>query len=63
MRVYLVQRIDQWGGWLARPGRGGSYVVNKRDARKFKTREEAEAVCCENEVVREQWRNSPHQLS
>lgn len=57
MKVFLLQRTDQWGGWVAPPGRKSSYVVNKRDARKFNTREEAEAQRCPgNEVVREEWR-------
>ena len=56
MRVFIIQRIDQWGGYVAKPGGKSSYVVRKVDARKFSTMEEAEANCCpENEVVREEW--------
>lgn len=49
---YIIQRTDQWGGYVGRPGHKSSYVVDWRHARRFDTREEAEAQRCPgNEVV------------
>lgn len=52
MRKFILKRTDQWGGYVANPGRKSSYVVNKHHARQFSTYEEAEAAACPgNEVV------------
>jgi hypothetical protein len=49
---YVIKRTDQKGGYVARPGSSRSYVKRLRDARQFKTREEAlNHRCPGNEVV------------
>jgi len=44
--AYLIQRTDQGGGYVARPGSQSSYTRNVLAARRFATREEAEAQRC-----------------
>ena len=49
---YILKRTNQWGGYVALPGRKSAYVPNPAHARKFATRELAEASrCVGNEVV------------
>ena len=50
--AYLLKRTDRCGGFVAKSGRPSSYTNNLRNARKFDTREEAEANrCVGNEIV------------
>jgi hypothetical protein len=50
--MYVIKRIDQGGGYVARPGNPSSYTNHLDHVRFFKTREEAESQRCpENEVV------------
>lgn len=50
--MYIIERTDQGGGYVAQPGSRGSYTRNIEKARKYPTREAAEADRCEgNEVV------------
>lgn len=52
--AYLIRRTDQGGGWLAPKGSAKSYTHNKAGARRFLSRESAEAERCpENEVIEE----------
>lgn len=52
--TYIIHRIDQGGGYVAPPGYRKAYVLNKRLARQFPTREDAEQDRCSmNEVVEE----------
>ena len=53
MIFYVIERLDQGGGFLAHPGYMLSFT-HIGSARRFATREAAEAeLCPENEVVRE----------
>lgn len=50
--AYIIKRTDQGGGYVAKPGSAKSYTHNLEHARKFDTREQAEADRCKgNEVV------------
>ena len=49
MTHYFVKRLDQGGGYLARPGSAKSYTHNILSARPFATREAAQKECCGNE--------------
>lgn len=50
--MYAIKRTDQWGGYVAKPGRKSSYVVSVEHAHLYATREAAEGNrCVENEVV------------
>lgn len=49
---YVIQRTDQGGGYVARPGSRGSYTGKLQEARVYPTRQAAEADrCVENERV------------
>jgi len=49
---YIIKRIDQDGGYIAKPGCKKSYTFNVKHMRKFATREQAQKeLCVENEVV------------
>lgn len=51
---YVIRRIDQGGGYVAPPGSPKSYTRSKAAARRYPTREAAEADrCVENEVIEE----------
>lgn len=50
--AFVLRRTDQEGGYVAQPGSLKSYTHNLLRARRFRTREEAEADrCVENEVI------------
>lgn len=50
--MYVIQRTDQGGGYVAQSGSAHSYVKFSPDARKFSTKEEAESERCpQNERV------------
>jgi hypothetical protein len=50
--MYVIQRTDQGGGYVAQSGSAHSYVKDSKDARKFSTKEEAESERCpQNERV------------
>tara|TARA_B100002049_G_scaffold93692_1_gene69266 strand:- start:801 stop:992 length:192 start_codon:yes stop_codon:yes gene_type:complete len=52
MSHYVLKRTDQGGGYVAEPGSKSSYTNNVARARKFRSKEEAEAErCVENEVI------------
>lgn len=52
MAVYILKRTDGRGGYVAPPGSARSYVRDDFRARKYATREAAEADRCqENEIV------------
>ena len=52
MPMYIIRRINSWGGYVAPEGSVRSYVVSKHQARRFATREAAEKDRCPiNEVV------------
>lgn len=48
--MYIIKRTDQGGGFLATPGSAHSYTHNLAYAQGFRTRDDALAQCCENEV-------------
>ena len=48
--TWVIRRLDQGGGYLAKPGSAKSYVKGKAAARRFPSREAAQAECCENET-------------
>ena len=48
MNVWLLKRMDQRGGYLARPGSRLSYTSNLRYAQRFSTQEAAERERCED---------------
>lgn len=51
--MYVLERTDQGGGYVARPGSKHSYVKALQHARVYATRAEAEDERCPgNEVVR-----------
>lgn len=47
--TWLVQRIDQGGGYLAPAGSPKSWIKTKAAARRFPSYEAALAECCDNE--------------
>lgn len=50
--MYVIKRTDQGGGYVAQSGSKSSYTTSLELARKFPTREAAEAERCPgNEVV------------
>jgi len=50
--MYVIERTDQGGGYVAQPGSRSSYTTDIRRARKWPTREAAERErCLGNEVV------------
>lgn len=50
--MFIIRRTDQREGWVTPPGSARSYTQNCLEARRFRTREEAEAERCpENEVI------------
>jgi hypothetical protein len=50
--MYLLRRIDQGGGYVTAAGSRNSYTRNPLKARRFATRQEAEANRCpDNEVA------------
>lgn len=50
--MYVLKRIDQGGGYVARPGSKSSYTRSIEHAQKFSTREQAENNRCKgNEVI------------
>jgi hypothetical protein len=51
MGPYIIKRHDQGGGYVAPAGSAKSYTRNALRARRFDTREAAEAECCGNESV------------
>lgn len=51
--LYILQRTDQGGGYVALPGSRASYTHRLEEARTWNTREEANRERCPgNEVVR-----------
>jgi hypothetical protein len=44
--MYVIERTDQGGGYVAMPGSRGSYTQDICNARTFATEEEARAECC-----------------
>lgn len=44
--MYVIQRTDQGGGFVAKEGSAASYTHNLQKARIFSTRERAQAQCC-----------------
>lgn len=48
---YIIERLDQGRGFVARPGSLRSYTQNPLEARVFTTHEAAERERCENEQV------------
>lgn len=48
---YVLQRTDQGGGYVTKPGSEKSYSPRLQDARLFDSREAAKADSCENERV------------
>jgi hypothetical protein len=46
MTPFIIQRTDQGGGYVARPGSLKSYTHEPLKARRFATREEAERERC-----------------
>ena len=50
--MYVLERTNQGGGYVAKPGKDGSYTSKLQHARMFATREQAERERCpENEHV------------
>lgn len=50
--MYVIQRTDQGGGYVAEYGSKHSYTNRVEKARRYRTREEADTDRCpENEVV------------
>ena len=50
--MYAIKRIDQGGGYVARPGNPSSYTNHVDHIRFFSTREETESNRCPgNEIV------------
>lgn len=50
--MYIIRRIDQGGGYVAKPGSRRSYCQDLAQARKYETFAGAEAdLCPENEVI------------
>ncbi len=49
--AYILKRIDQGGGYVAKQGRKNSYTDNLVAARKFRARKDAEKERCGNEIV------------
>ena len=50
--AYLIKRTDQGGGYVAKPGSKNSYTKNPSSARRYPTKEAAEADRCRgNEVI------------
>ena len=49
--MYVIRRIDQGGGYVAKPGNGASYTLNVLKARTFSSEAEAVRDKCGNEVV------------
>lgn len=51
---YIIERTDQGGGYVAKPGSNSSYTHRLEDARVYPTREAAERDRCPgNEAIRE----------
>jgi hypothetical protein len=50
MASYVLKRNED-GAYVAPPGQRGSYTRRLENARKFRTREEAERNACGNEYV------------
>ena len=46
---YVIERIDQGGGYVARPGSRGSYTRSLEHAEKYQDEQIAQRNCCENE--------------
>ncbi len=44
--AFVIQRLDQGGGWVAPPGSLKSCTHDRAKARRFETREAAEAERC-----------------
>jgi len=56
MHVYIIERLDQGGGFVSVPGSKHSYTQNPLKARKFDTIEAARReLCVDNEVVVNFW--------
>lgn len=49
--AYIIRRLDQGGGFVAPPGSEKSYTRNRLAARRFPSREAAQADACGNETV------------
>ena len=49
--MFIIRRQDQRGGYVAEPGSAKSYTRDRAKARRFPTREAAQAEACGNEVV------------
>jgi len=50
--MYIIRRVDQGGGYVAKAGMKESYTFDIKKMRKFSTRAEAQKeLCIENEVV------------
>jgi hypothetical protein len=50
MTGYVIRSRDT-GKYVAHPGSASSYTRDILNARRFRTREEAQAECCGNEYV------------
>ncbi len=48
---YIIRRLDQGGGYVAPAGSVKSYTPDPMKARRFETKEAAQADACENEQV------------
>lgn len=46
---WVIRRTDQWGGYVAPAGSNKSYTPMVSRARRYTTREAAQADCCGNE--------------
>ena len=52
--MFVLERTDQGGGFVAKPGHKASYTHKLVNAQKFRTREEAEANGCPgNEIAQD----------
>lgn len=49
--AFVLKRTDQGGGYVAPAGSAKSYTRSKARARRYATREEANADRCGNEVI------------
>ena len=49
--MFIIQRIDQGGGYVAPSGSIKSYVKHYANARIFKSKEDALRHACGNEIV------------
>ena len=49
--MWIIERTDQGGGYVNQPGSQNAYTHSKTRARRFDSKEAAQAECCpDNEV-------------